>query len=67
MIVLPNECNQKIGSAVFTPLSSVVGTIQGPFDEDEGDEVAKEKQEEDELGEKLQKDETIVSSAYMVP
>ena len=45
----------------------LVGAVHDPLDEDHGDEVSEEEEEEDQLGEELQEDVTVLTLAHFVP
>ena len=45
----------------------LVGAVHEPLDEDHGDEISEEEEEEDQLGEELQEDVTVLTLAHFVP
>ena len=65
--VSPDESDQKVGGAVFAPLTGPIGSVENPLDEDHGDEVTEQEQQEHQLGYELQQYGVVLGVVHFVP
>merc|ERR1719376_1061005 len=62
-----DEGDEEVRGAVLAPLSSIVSTIQNPFDENHDNEVAKKTKKEAYLRKELKNNGMVLSLAHLVP